>query len=186
MNFRSCHWRDLALEPPGPSCRGVLAGLPHTTYMLPLGTPWRVLVYGIVFLLVGVPLVFDFATLPAKTHTEREREREAIIIHYIHSVYSVYIYIYIIYIYMYPFVQSLRAKLPVPSKLCADFSSCSSAAVHRPLEVVIFISTASLCFGAYLARLNSPTGPWADHGFFVCLFFRKILNPGRETGIGGL
>ena len=29
----------------GPSCRGVLAELPHTTYRLPLGTPWRVLVY---------------------------------------------------------------------------------------------------------------------------------------------
>ena len=32
---------------PGPSDpRGVLAGLPHTTYIcrLPLGTPWRVLV----------------------------------------------------------------------------------------------------------------------------------------------
>ena len=33
---------------PGPSCRGVLAGLPHTTYRLPLGTPWRVqVVYNI-------------------------------------------------------------------------------------------------------------------------------------------
>ena len=130
MNFRSCHWRDLALEPPGPSCRGVLAGLPHTTYMLPLGTPWRVLVYGIVFLLVGVPLVFDFATLPAKTHTERERERS----HYnpLYTQRIQCIYIYNIYIYVsfcsIPESQATSTK----QALCGLFElfirSCSSSA----------------------------------------------------------